>query len=94
MEELVGTWDSNPRPLRVNFEVSNPEPFPYLAFPRSKTERTPSRMPSFDGELNGEFLTASTRRGSVVGVINSSVFPPKIQAFPDVTRRFAHAMHK
>ncbi len=36
---------------RVNFEVINPKPFPYLAFPRFKTQRTSSEMLSFDGEL-------------------------------------------
>jgi hypothetical protein len=36
---------------RVNFEVSNLKPFPYLAFPHFKTQRTPSEIPSFDGEL-------------------------------------------
>jgi hypothetical protein len=45
----VGT--RTPDLYRVNFEVSNPKPFPYLAFPRSKTQRTPSEIPSFDGEL-------------------------------------------
>ena len=36
---------------RVNFEVSNPNPFPYLAFRRSKAQRTPSEIPSFYREL-------------------------------------------
>jgi hypothetical protein len=27
----------------VNFEVSNPKPFPYLAFPRSRTKEYPQK---------------------------------------------------
>src|SRR6476660_9514435 len=44
-------WTRTSDLYRVNFEVSNPKPFPYLAFPRSKTQRTPSEISSFDGEL-------------------------------------------
>src|SRR5882724_2658525 len=45
----VGT--RTPDLYRVNFEVNNLKPFPYLAFPRPKSQRTLSEIPSFDGEL-------------------------------------------
>ncbi len=39
----------------VNFEVNDLKPFPHLAFPHSKGPRTPSKLPSFDGELMASF---------------------------------------
>jgi hypothetical protein len=40
---------------RVNFEVNDLKPFPHLAFPHSKEPKTPSKLPSFDGELMASF---------------------------------------
>ena len=40
---------------RVNFEVKDPKTFPHLAFPHSKGPKTPSKLPSFDGELMARF---------------------------------------
>ena len=40
---------------RVNFEVNDPKPFPHLAFAHSKGPKTPSKIPSFDGELMASF---------------------------------------
>jgi len=40
---------------RVNFEVNDPKPFPHLAFAHSKEPKTPSKIPSFDGELMASF---------------------------------------
>jgi len=39
----------------VNFEVNDPKPFPHLAFAHSKGPKTPSKIPSFDGELMAGF---------------------------------------
>jgi hypothetical protein len=40
---------------RVNFEVNDLKPFPYLAFPHSKGPKTPPKLPNFDGELMASF---------------------------------------
>ena len=40
---------------RVNFEVNNLKPFPYLAFPHSIDLKTARKWPSFDGELMASF---------------------------------------
>jgi hypothetical protein len=42
---------------RVNFEVSNPKPFPYLAFPHPTDPKIARKPPSFDGELMASSLT-------------------------------------
>jgi hypothetical protein len=42
---------------RVNFEVNNLKPFPYLAFPHSITLEMVRKQPSFDGELMASRLT-------------------------------------
>ncbi len=41
---------------RVNFEVNNLKPFPYLAFPLSIDPETARKWLSFDGELMASFL--------------------------------------
>jgi len=45
---------------RVNFEVNNLEPFPYLAFPDSTNRKIGRKRSSFDGEfdLNSKNLYA------------------------------------
>jgi len=45
----VGT--RTPDLYRVNFEVSNLKPFPYLAFPHFLALKNTLKQPSFDGEL-------------------------------------------
>ncbi|PYX65774.1 MAG: hypothetical protein DMG74_06735 [Acidobacteria bacterium] len=40
---------------RVNFEVSNLKPFPYLAFPHSIHLKTARKRPSFDGKVMASF---------------------------------------
>jgi hypothetical protein len=40
---------------RVNFEVNNLKPFPYLAFPHLIGLKTPQERLSFDGELMASF---------------------------------------
>ena len=40
---------------RVNFEVNNLKPFPYLAFPHLVGPKIPQKRPSFDGELMASF---------------------------------------
>ena len=50
----VGT--RTPDLYRVNFEVNNPKPFPYLAFPLSIDLETARKWPSLDGELMASFL--------------------------------------
>jgi hypothetical protein len=40
---------------RVNFEVNNLKPFPYLAFPQLVSPKIPEKRPSFDGELMASF---------------------------------------
>src|SRR5712692_5935854 len=49
----VGT--RTPDLYRVNFEVNNLKPFPYLAFPHSIDLKTARIWPSFDGELMASF---------------------------------------
>src|SRR5712692_1584132 len=51
----VGT--RTPDLYRVNFEVTNLKPFPYLAFPHSIDPKTAPKWPSFDGELMACFAT-------------------------------------
>ena len=49
---MVGTRKTRtPDLYRVNFEVTNPKPFPHLAFPHSRCLKRVLEMPSFDGEL-------------------------------------------
>src|ERR1035437_7284622 len=50
---------------RVNFEVNDPKPFPHLAFAHSKGPKTPSKLPSFDGELMASFSDSAQ---SMVGI--------------------------
>jgi hypothetical protein len=45
----VGT--RTPDLYRVNFEVSNLKPFPYLAFPHFTDPKIARKWPSFDDEL-------------------------------------------
>jgi hypothetical protein len=71
-------------------------PFPYLAFPRSKTQRAPSEMPSFDGELmassccsdppgldcqRGDVSPATTKEVELTGRATTS----KLQSYPQET---------
>ncbi len=48
-------WTRTSDLYRVNFEVDDLKPFPHLAFPHSKGPKTPSKLPSFDGELMASF---------------------------------------
>ena len=49
-----------PRDLyRVNFEVTNLKPFPYLAFPRFTIIENACKQPGFDGELMASFQSLS-----------------------------------
>jgi hypothetical protein len=41
----------------VNFEVNDLKPFPHLAFPHSKGPKTPSKLPSFDGECGKQIAS-------------------------------------
>ncbi len=50
----VGT--RTPDLYRVNFEVTNPKPFPYLAFPQMIGSKMGPKQASFDGELMASFL--------------------------------------
>jgi hypothetical protein len=46
-----------PGPYRVNFEVTNLKPFPYLTFPQmTQPKRAPKQM-GFDGELMASFIS-------------------------------------
>jgi hypothetical protein len=48
---LTAPLTRTPDLYRVNFEVNNPKPFPYLAFPQLVGQRIPQKRASFDGEL-------------------------------------------
>ena len=47
---------------RVNLEVNNLKPFPYLAFPHLVAREIPQKRPSFDGELMASFSKFSPPR--------------------------------
>lgn len=47
---------------RVNFEVTNPKLFPYLAFPQRIRFATRAKTPSFDGELMASFTLHEEER--------------------------------
>jgi len=49
---------------RVNFEVSNPKPFPYLAFPRMIDPKRAPKQASFDGELMASFVSRPPKSSS------------------------------
>jgi hypothetical protein len=53
---------------RVNFEVNDPKPFSHLAFAHSKGPKTPSKIPSFDGELMASF-SDSARSMSAIAIL-------------------------
>jgi hypothetical protein len=60
---LYPTGENKPNPIRsktdlhrVNFEVNNLKPFPYLAFPHSKGHKTAFKYGGFDGELMASFV--------------------------------------
>src|SRR6266852_1480381 len=55
--EINGRHEETRTPdlYRVNFEVTNPKPFPYLAFPHSIDLETAQKWSSFDGELMASF---------------------------------------
>jgi hypothetical protein len=44
---------------RVNFEVNNLKPFPYLAFPHLIGPGNTPKMASFDGKLMASFETSN-----------------------------------
>jgi hypothetical protein len=50
-----GRGDRTSDLYRVNFEVNDLKPFPYLAFPHSKGPKISSKLRSFDGELMASF---------------------------------------
>jgi hypothetical protein len=58
MDLHVGT--RTPDRYRVNFEVNNLKPFPYLAFPHLRSLKTPAKGSSFDGELMASGLSFPT----------------------------------
>jgi hypothetical protein len=46
---------------RVNFEVTNPKPFPHLAFPQMIGSKMGPKQASFDGELMASFSAGAPR---------------------------------
>ena len=50
---------------RVNFEVINLKPFPYLAFPHLIGPKIPQKRTSFDGELMASWLSFPTSLGTI-----------------------------
>src|ERR1035438_2500800 len=61
-------WTRTSDLYRVNFEVNDLKPFPHLAFPHSKGPKTPSKLPSFDGELMASFSDLA-RSMSIMGML-------------------------
>ena len=57
---MVGTRRlETPDLYRVNSEVNNLKPFPYLAFPQLVDLKIHQKRPSFDGELRASFSKIS-----------------------------------
>ncbi len=67
----VGT--RTPDLYRVNFEVTNPKPFPYLAFPQMIGSKMGPKQASFDGELMASFS------GSCRGTTSRLLAKPRAQ---------------
>jgi hypothetical protein len=59
--ELNGRHEETRTPdlYRVNFEVRNPQPFPYLAFPQLLDPKRAPNLLGFDGELMASFRRPS-----------------------------------